>query len=106
MSLIPIHRELKPTFFPPANEVWGKVICLQVCVCPLEGSGPGGCLPWGVSALGGVPALGSLVRGRLVEIPLMATAAGSTHPTGMHSCLESLSLYFDLFRVRFLFSWV
>ena len=22
---------------PPANEVWGKVICLQVCVCPQGG---------------------------------------------------------------------
>ena len=32
--------------------------------CP-EGSGPGGCL---------------------VETPRTATAAGGTHPTGMHSC--------------------
>ena len=34
---------------PPANEVWGKVICLQVCVCP-RGGGlvPGGCLVLGV----------------------------------------------------------
>ena len=34
-------------FLPPANEVWGKVICLQVCVCPQEGClvrGGGGCL--------------------------------------------------------------
>ena len=31
-------------FLPPANEVWGKVICLQVCVCPQGGMpGPGGC---------------------------------------------------------------
>ena len=28
------------TYLPPANEVWGKVICLQVCVCP-----QGGCCP-------------------------------------------------------------
>ena len=32
-------------FSPPANEVWGKVISLQVCVCP-----QGGCL-----VRGGVP---------------------------------------------------
>ena len=25
---------------PPANEVWGKVICLQACVCQ-QGGGPG-----------------------------------------------------------------
>ena len=32
---------------PPANEVWGKVICLHACVCPQWGEGvpaPGG---WG-----------------------------------------------------------
>ena len=44
-------------FLPPANEVWGKVICLQACVCPQGGSawsggrmhGPGG----GCMVLGG-----------------------------------------------------
>ena len=37
---------------------------------------------------GGVPALGGAwSRGCLVETPSrMATAAGGTHPTGMHSC--------------------
>ena len=25
-------------YLPPANEVWGKVICLQACVCPQGGS--------------------------------------------------------------------
>ena len=24
-------------YLPPANEVWGKVICLQVCACPRGG---------------------------------------------------------------------
>ena len=63
---------------PPANEVWGKVICLQACVCP-----QGGCLLRGVPVSGGVPAPG----GCLVETPPpTATAAGGTHPTGMHSC--------------------
>ena len=62
---------------PPANEVWGKVICLQVCVCP-RGAGPGGCL------VRGVPARGGGVPGG--DLPPTATAADGTHPTGMHSC--------------------
>ena len=82
---------------PPANEVWGKVICLQVCVCPRGGA-------WfqGVPGPGGVPASscggGACSRGVwpgecLGETPprsrhpQTATAAGGTHPTGMHSCL-------------------
>ena len=108
----------------PANGVWGKVICLQACVCPQGGcllpeavcsrrcmvpgvSAPGGCMvPEGCLLLwgGGVCSWGcawswvvSAPRGRgmvsapgggcLVETPLMATAAGGMHPTGMHSCL-------------------
>ena len=43
----------------------------------------GGCLVWGVSGLGGVPG----------EAPPMATAAGGTQPTGMHSCLEYFSFH-------------
>ena len=49
---------------PPANEVWDKVICLQVCVCPRGGvwsgrvPGPGGGLVPGVPGPGG-----GLVRG-------------------------------------------
>ena len=80
---------------PPVNEVWGKVICLQVCVCPQGGAwsqgvpGPGGGAwsrgepaPRGVSApRGSGPGWGCLV-----EAPRTATAAGGTHPTGMHSC--------------------
>ena len=64
---------------PPANEVWSKVICLQVCVCP-QGRG--------VPAPGGVCSGGCLLPGGcLVEIPPpAATAAGGTHPTGMHFC--------------------
>ena len=105
-------------FLPPANEVWGKVICLQVCVCPQgegglvpgEVSGPGGCLvlggavpgprgclvPGGGLVLGGCllpgsPAPGSLVQGGAWwRPPRTATAAGGTHPTGMHSCLKFL----------------
>ena len=46
----------------------------------------GGCLlSGGACSRGGVPAPG----GCLVETPpRMATAAGGTHPTGMHSCYE------------------
>ena len=48
---------------PPANEVWGKVICLQACVCPQWGGGLpglGGSAPWGGACFqrGGVPGLG------------------------------------------------
>ena len=60
----------------------GKVICLQVCVCPWGGawlggsdsggSGPGGCLLWGLPALGG----GVLVRGMPGGDPPTSTAAG------------------------------
>ena len=64
---------------------------------------PGGCLLWGGACSRGsglkgcacsqgggvVPApggKGSGLRGCLVETPQMATAVGSMHPTGMHSC--------------------
>ena len=67
---------------PPANEVWGKVICLQVCVCP-----QGGACSRGVVLSRGLPGLGRPGPGGcLVETPQTATAAGGTHPTGMHSC--------------------
>ena len=48
--------------------------------------GPGCvCLvPGGYLVLGGVPGPGGVPGG---DIPQMATAAGGTHPTGMHSCV-------------------
>ena len=62
--------------------------------------GPRGCLVWGclvpgegVPGPGGVPGLGgpgpggSGPGGAWWRPPGMATAAGGTHPTGMHSCL-------------------
>ena len=50
--------------------------------------GPGGFLVLGVSGLGGpAPGGSGLGEGCLVETSQMATAAGSLHPTGMHSCL-------------------
>ena len=101
---------------PLANEVWDKVICLQVCVCPQGGLLPGCLVPggaWsqggvccqgvpgmGVSALGGCLVLGGAwSRGLSApgwvpgprgvpggDIPREATAAGCTHPTGIY-CL-------------------
>ena len=59
-------------------------------------SGPGGGAWSGAGAWSrggaGCLVLGGLVwsGGCLVETPRTATAAGGTHPTGMHSCLNSL----------------
>ena len=56
--------------------------------CAWSGGVPGpGCLLRGVPGLGGVPALGVSGLERPGGDPLMATAVGGTHPTGMHSCL-------------------
>ena len=68
------------TLLPPINEVWGKIICLQVCVCPQGGClvpggawsrgslVPGGSGPRGVPGSGGclVPEGGCLILGGLV----------------------------------------
>ena len=59
--------------------------------------GPGGCLLWGGTCSQGVPGLGVpgqgdacsggyLLQGVLGGDPQIVTAAGSMHPTGMHSC--------------------
>ena len=50
-------------------------------ICSWGGPGPG------VSASGGVSAPG----GAWWRPPRTATAAGSTHPTGMHSCYKSFN---------------
>ena len=53
----------------------------------------GGCLVPGGSGLGGC----------LVETPRTATAAGGTHPTGMHSCTNlSYKFLINLFVMNFL----
>ena len=52
-------------------------------VCPRGVPGPGGSTPGG-SAPGGWC---------LVETPQMATAAGGTHPTGMHSCFSCIDYH-------------
>ena len=58
--------------------------------------GPGGCMLWGVPAPGGAWSGGAWSGGCLLwrvpapgmpgGDPQMVTAAGSMHPTGMHSC--------------------
>ena len=49
------------------------------------GFGPGGSGPGG----------GACSRGCLVETPQTSTAAGGTHPTGMHSCLSYICYYIE-----------
>ena len=59
----------------------GKVMFLQACVILFIG----GCLVLGgVWCQGGVPGPGGVPGG---DPPGTATAAGGTHPTGMHSCM-------------------
>ena len=74
-------------YLPPTNEVWDKVICLQVCVCPWGG----GAWSWGVPGPGGAWSRG----GAWWRPPQMTIAAGGVHPTGMHSC--SFSFYSEKF---------
>ena len=108
---------------PLANEVWGKVICLQVCACP-----QGGVWSQGVLGPGGVPARGTWSQwGRLVPVggacsrgvpggdpPRTATAEGGTHPTGMYSyyrdvyrtfCKSLFSTSTDMFNKFSLTPW-
>ena len=97
------------SFLPPA---FAEVMFLHVCVCP-QGAPPGGlvlgrcllrggrvwsrrgllqrwcllggCLLWGVPALGGACSGGWGGVDTPIR-PVRATAACGTHPTGMHSC--------------------
>ena len=90
---------------PPANEVWGKVIFSEASVKNSVHRGVGGSLVRGVPASRGLSGSGGcllrggwvwsggsgpggvcLVPGGAGGDPRMATAAGGTHPTGMHSC--------------------
>ena len=86
--------EINALSLPPATKFGQGYIFTGVChsakgggcllpegACSQGGvSAPGGCLlPGGVPAPGGVP-------GGDPPPPRTATAAGGTHPTGMHSC--------------------
>ena len=66
----PLDPPLVSVLLPPANEVWGKVICLQVCVCVHRG----GCLAPGGSVSGG-SGVCSRGGGCLLPPPWRATAA-------------------------------
>ena len=58
----------------------------RACACSGGGRVPARGVGGGVSAARGVPAPGCVC---VCETPpVTATAAGGTHPTGMHSCLE------------------
>ena len=90
-------------FYCP-QQSWGKVIFSRVSVILLTGGVsaprggllwggcllPGGCLLGGVSAPGGVCSRGVSAPGWCAwwRSPRIATAAGGTHPTGMHSCYD------------------
>ena len=72
----------------------GGCLLLRECLLPGGGvSGPGGACSQGVPAPGGVcsqgvPSLGGSGPGGVPGgDPPTVTAAGGTHPTGMHSCI-------------------
>ena len=93
------YEEYFADLLPPANEVWGKVIFLPLSVnlftggsaWPLGGLVPGCAWPWGVPGPKGCLVWGDLVLGVPGgDLPWTAIAAGTTHPTGMHSCFEDI----------------
>ena len=82
------------SFLPPATKLGQGYIFTGVCdSVPRRGGG----LVRGGAWTGGVPGRGGLLRGvtwwRLP--PGTATAAGGTHPTGMHSCSFSVLFKID-----------
>ena len=83
----------------PACIAGGIPACLAVggaipaCLAPGRVPGPGGCLVQGGLLQGGAWSGGSAPGGCLVKTPRTATAAGGTHPTGMHSFLRCIVLH-------------
>ena len=90
------------TCLPPANEVWGKVMFLHLCVILFTGGRgvcptPSGCrpprvgqTPWmQTSRVGQTPPPGcrhpGLGRPPWMQTPPYSQQAGGTHPTGMHT---------------------
>ena len=92
---------MKYTLLPPQKTKFAMVMFLQVSVCPPgEGMrGGGGCVAVGVCVAGGMHGgRGHAWQGQCggrggVGAGEMATAASSTHPTGMHSCLFMQFVY-------------
>ena len=104
------YMHLQMLYLPAANEVWGKVIFSQVsvslftgggmhagrrCACPEGCACPGDMHARGACVVGGMCAwwedvwLGACMVGGCVAGE-MVTAAGGTHPTGMHSCFQTM----------------
>ena len=82
-------------FLPPATKLGQGYIFTGVCdsvhreggACSQGGSAPRGSAPGVVPGRGGILLPGGLLRGGAWwRPPQTATAAGGTHPTGMHSC--------------------
>ena len=87
-----------------ANEVWGKVMFLHLCVILFTGglhSRRGVCIQGGGSASG----MRVCIQGRLGTPPLDTTGhgqrAGGTPPTGIHSCLTADHFYYKTRTVKF-----
>ena len=87
---------------PPANEVWGKVICLQACVCPQGGvpdqvpprdqvHPPGADTPNQVHPSRADTPPRSIHPPGAEHAGRYGQCTGGTHPTGMQSCLTKFS---------------
>ena len=72
------------SLLPPATKLRQGYVFTRVCDSVHGGVCSGGCLVRGGSAPRAVPGLGGFVE----SPPVTATAAGGTHPTGMHSCFR------------------
>ena len=90
-----IKQANKFLFLPPANEVWGKVVFLHLCVILFTGGlGFPACITGHMtrgSASGeGLPPGGSASMGVGKTLPLqihgILQQAGGTHRTGMYKC--------------------
>ena len=75
----------------------GGGLLLAGCLVLGWGAWPQGGLLWGGSAVGGAWS-GGLLWGEVLsgDPPGTATAAGGTHPTGMHSCFILSDLFMSL----------
>ena len=84
--LAPVNSTFR--FLPPANEVWGKVIFLHLCVILFTGRGVG--FP---ACITGHMTKGVCIWGAWADPPPRDTwdtmeyglQVGGMHPTGMHS---------------------
>ena len=105
----------KKTFYRPQTK-FAEVLFLQMSVYPQGGvrgkgrvCGKGVCMAKGAGMAGEVCMAGAHVwqLGGACVAGEMATAAGGTHPTGMHSCLCEVLMRFQLSfskRLSYLFS--